>query len=87
MFSWKKDKCLYGESQFDMELWKVLQLFHVWPIELWDPFEHNDLTKHNGEQHANLEILKKHNGEQHANLEILKKHKEKHKSLMERWHY
>ncbi len=84
-----------------MELWKVLQLFHVWPIELWDPSEHNDLTKHNGEQHANLEILKKHNGEQHANLEILKKHngeqhanleilkkhKEKHKSLMERWHY
>jgi hypothetical protein len=69
----KKDKCLYGESQFDIELWKVLQLVHVWPIKLWDPFEHN--------------YLKKHNGEQQTNWEILKKHKGKHKSLMERWHY
>jgi len=41
----KKDKCLYGESQFDIELSKVLQLVHVWPTELWDTSEHNYFEK------------------------------------------
>jgi hypothetical protein len=37
---------MYGESQFDSHLSKLLHLVNAWLVELWDDCEHSYLKKH-----------------------------------------